>query len=625
VEAPVFTHWDFLRLTMQSRVRISPSGEAPLYVSATLVARTYANRPMQRMLLKDFTVAGVELAAETERSATGDASLDALARRLQAALQSHSHELGLDDVVSAFAGKKRLPSVDIASESPRIFSSSEPAILLQFDGPPMWLPVNGTKLSIGVNTNWDVFYDNKSTFYYLLAGDLWLATHDLYAGEWVIPKSLPKEIRQLPHTPDFAMVWQNLPYRPDPDRAVPKVFFTEQAAELLLIDGEPAREPIPGTDLDWVSNTASDLFFDRAEQRYLLALAGRWFSAQRLDGYWRLLSQLPAALASIPPDHPRGHVLVHVPGTPRAQQEALWSLVPQLARVQRSSTSVQVAFAGKPQYVPIDGSSLLWVPNATVPTLSHAGALYACHHAVWFKANSPAGPWEVADSLPEEIYRIPSRSPAFHLSFVRLVESDRDTVTFGYSGGYKNAFVHEGALVYGAGYSHPPALQYGAYTYPVYFAQPATYGAGAWYSLRHHVFLRGRPGYGPYGGFGATSRYNSVTSHYFRPHGLYGAEEPGGLELAFHPYTGLLGKVAVSYQPYEVWGKSIIPFSPTQSNAGPSRADRSPDPVYAGKPGDRAKPITIQVGQPVLSAPSGQEPVSGLQEKSKAKPPSPEP
>ncbi len=613
VQEPRYTHWDYLRMTMEAPVRVEPSGEAPIYLTATLIARTFADRPRKRLLLRDFAVAEVRVNSETQRSATGDAAPETLAKQLERLLASTSNELDLSIVVAAFAGKKRLPSIPISSDTPRIFASRGPAILLQFDGPPMWLPVDGTKLSMGVNTNWDVFYDNKSTFYYLLAGDLWLATHDIYEGEWVIPKSLPKEMKQIPRTPDFDMVWKSLPYKPDPDRSIPKVFFSEQAAELVLIDGDPVHEPVAGLALDWVRNTESDLFFHRDEQRYYVAIAGRWFTAAKPEDYWRSATSLPDVLSRIPEDHPRGHVLAHVPGTSRAEFEALWAQVPQLAKVKRSEASLQIAFAGKPQYVPIDGTSLLWVPNATLPVLAHAGTLYACHHAVWFRSSQPEGPWTVADALPEELYQIPARSAAFHLSFVRLVESDAETVTFGYSGGYKNTFAHNGAVVYGSGYAHPPALQYGAYAYPVYFAQPSTFGAGAWYSVEHHVFLRGRPGYGPYGGFGATSRYNSVTSHYFRPHGLYGSDNANLPELAFHPYTGQFGKVSITYEPYAAWGKAVLPWQAAGGGAAVGKTQPKQEAPKAAADSTKKGSISIQVGAPVLSAPGEAPTTQGLQ------------
>jgi hypothetical protein len=259
-----------------------------------------------------------------------------------------------------------------------------------------------------------------------------------------------------------------------------------------------------------------------------------------------------------------------------------------VATVRRNGPKITVEFAGRPKYVPIDGTSLLWVPNATVPIVAKGQDLYACRHAVWFHATDPKGPWQVATSLPPDIYRIPSRSPVFHLSFVRLVSSDDNTVTFGYTGGYENLFVHDGVLVYGTGFPHPPALQYGAYAYPVYFAQPATYGAGAWYDLDHHVFLRGRPGYGPFGGFGATCRFNSVASHYFRAQTLYGDDLGEQPSLAFLPYTAAYGKLRETYDPYSTWGDLIL----NRGGSQPGLATKTrPEPA-----------VTIQVGEPKVSS-----------------------
>jgi hypothetical protein len=584
---PAYQSWNYLQVEMAIPARIAPQGEAPILCTVTVSASTYADRSQQQVILRDFHSPRVAVNAETERSAVGDASPEALAARIGRLLSTQEVAVDMKLFVKAFAGKKRVPSVAVSNFTPRIFGSTKPAILVQFDGPPMWLPVGNSKLSQGVNTNWDMFYDNKDTFYYLLAGDLWLATHDLYSGEWVIPKTLPKEMRQLPSTPEFSAVRRSLPYKADPDRLLPKVFYTEEAAELVLIEGEPQLEPIEGTPVSWVKNTEADLFYHDGENRYFTVFAGRWFSARRPEEHWRAVDEVPSAFRQIPESHPKAAVRVHIPGTPEAEIEALWAQVPQLARIRKTEATIQVAFAGKPQMIPIDGTSLLYVPNATLPVIAQGGTFYACHQAVWFRANNPDGPWQVTDKLPDDIYRIPSRSPAFHLSFVRIVASDADTVTFGYTGGYENTFVAGGSVVYGTGYNHPPALQYGAYAYPVYFAQPATYGSGAWYDREKHIFLRGRKGYGPFGGFGATSRYNSVTSHYFRPLSLYGEEQSTVPQFAFQPYTGVYGRTAISsYAPYSTWASAITPWSRT-------------------KPVELKPAITIQVGTPVITAPDG--------------------
>lgn len=571
---PRLESWDYLRARISAPVQHKLGNTETLAGTIVLDAEAFANRAQDVVSLRDFRIEKLEL--------TG-ASPEEIAQRrtaIEALLRSFHAKAPLDLFVEAFYREKELPSIDAASESPRIFVSTKPAVLVQFDGPPMWLPIAGSKLSFAVNTNWDMFYDNKSTFYYLLAGDVWLATHDPLGTEWVMPKTLPKELKDLPRTPDFASVWKHLPYEADPSITPPLVFYSESAAELILIDGEPALEPV-GAGLSAIANTRSDVFFDEASKRYLFLVTGRWFETGNLSGFWREVSTLPASLAKISEADPRSHILAHVPGTEMSRREAFRAAIPHIARVRRDGPKISVEFAGRPKYVPIDGTSLLWVPNATLPVVAQGRDLYVCQYAVWFHATDPKGPWQVATSLPPDIYRIPSRSPVFHLSFVRLVSSDERSSTFGYTGGYQNLFVRDGVPVYGTGFAHPPDLQFGAYSYPIYFAQPATYGAGAWYDVERHVFLRGKPGYGPFGGFGSTCRFNSVTSHYYRAQTLYGDDRGDEPTMAFLPYTATYGKLRETVDPYAAWGEFILDRSESQ----PGLATRTRAEPMATKPG----------------------------------------
>ncbi|MCZ2156071.1 MAG: hypothetical protein LC114_19585 [Bryobacterales bacterium] len=590
--APTLESWDYLRVRLSSPAQHKSENGETTSGTIYLEANAYADRVRDVVALSDFKVLKCQFEGELAGdSAARQARIGELLRGLQVTAP-------LDLFVDAFYRGRNLPSIEVSSDVPRIFAAKKPAVLLQFDGPPMWLPVEGSKLSFAVNTNWDVFYDNKSTFYYLLAGDTWLATHDLASTEWVLPKSLPKELKNLPRTPDFANVWKHLPYKPDPDVALPVVYYSEGPAELILLDGEPVLKPVV-QGLSEVANSRSDVFFDTPGKRYLFLVAGRWFEARELGGFWREAVSLPPSLAEIPRDDPRSHVRSQIPGTEESRREAFRATVPHIAKIRRAGPKIEVEYAGRPQYTPIDGTSLMWIPNANIPIVVHAGELYACQHGLWFHANSPAGPWEVAASIPTDIYRIPPQSPVFRLSFVRLISSDEATVTIGYTAGYENVFVRDGIPIYGTGYPHPPALQYGAFAYPIYFAQPATYGVGAWYDAKQHVFLRGRPGYGPFGGFGATCRFNNVTNHYFRAQTLYGDDVGERPSLAFLPYTAAYGKLRESYDPYAAWGDSVVGRSGTASQL-----------VTRTQP---APSVTIEVGTPKVGAPEVAKPGAGFQ------------
>ena len=46
-----------------------------------------------------------------------------------------------------------------------------------------------------------------------------------------------------------------------PDNKSPKVIYSDKPAEMIVFEGEPKLEPVEGTDLEWASNTDSDVFF----------------------------------------------------------------------------------------------------------------------------------------------------------------------------------------------------------------------------------------------------------------------------------------------------------------------------------------------------------------------------
>ena len=48
---------------------------------------------------------------------------------------------------------------------------------------------------------------------------------------------------------------------------------------------------------------------------------------------------------------------------------------------------------------------------------------YMCFQAVWFVSNTATGPWEVATTIPQEVYTIPASSPAHHVTYVTVEET----------------------------------------------------------------------------------------------------------------------------------------------------------------------------------------------------------
>ena len=83
----------------------------------------------------------------------------------------------------------------------------------------------------------------------------------------------------------------------------------------------------PGSS--YATNTTSYLFLYTPTNQYYYLTAGRWFSANSLDGPWTFATpNLPADFAQIPPSSPAAAVLASVPGTEEAKDAVLLAQVP---------------------------------------------------------------------------------------------------------------------------------------------------------------------------------------------------------------------------------------------------------------------------------------------------------
>jgi len=168
-----------------------------------------------------------------------------------------------------------------------------------------------------------VFFDPGSRGWYLLNNGSWF-TADSYAGPFKPAASLPPAFHVLPSDKNFAEVLKHVPGKPVKPADAPTIFVSTKPAEIIVTAGPPALVAIPGTSLQYVANTDSDLFLDTGNGRFYYLVSGRWFSSTGLNGPWSFATpDLPADFALIPPDGPRGDVLASVPGTAEAQQAVI--------------------------------------------------------------------------------------------------------------------------------------------------------------------------------------------------------------------------------------------------------------------------------------------------------------
>src|SRR6516164_9325768 len=448
--------------------------------------------------------------------------------------------------------------IGVKADPPVIFFSQTPAVLLNLDGDPIWSPIPQTALRFAVNTNWDLFDHPPSNTMCLRIAKSWLMAQAVN-GPWRRAGTLPAGFASLPADGNWSDVKAALPGTEFPVVHMPVVFVSRRPAELILLDGAPVYVPVAGASLFWLRNTDSDVFRLGKDGPLYFLVAGRWFSAPDFTGPWTFATPtLPADFARIPLEHPRSRVLASVPGTRQALEAVLVSQIPQTAIVKRREiTPPEVSYQGPPQFEPIAQTTVSRAVNTDKDILQVGNRYYLCFQGVWFVGPAPAGPWEVADSLPSAISEIPISSPAHNVTYVTVERSNADSVEFVAGAAYSGLMVAWGCAVWGTGYYYPPYIGWVG-GYPAYFPFYPTFGYGAHYNAWAGTYSRGGAMYGPYGGAGYAARYNPATGAYSRGPVAYGPNGVRGAARAYNPRTGTSAGTIQGSNVYGSWSSTAV-------------------------------------------------------------------
>lgn len=483
-----------------------------------------------------------------------------LVTEITKAIPEEDRVIGLDRVLAAIdvsqIASKNVEGVK--ADPPTVFASEASALLVTFDGEPVWSPIEGNTLRFAVNTNWDLFQEGTDGPLYLRNESVWLKSTALN-GTWSSAGTLPDSFASLSDA-DWKDVKEAVPGKKLSEKNVPSVFVSNGPAELIVTNGAPKLEAVAGTSLLWVSNTESDLFRYTQEGPFYYLVAGRWFSSVTLNGPWVFATpDLPEDFTRIPADHPRARVLASVPGSTAAMEAVLLAQIPQTARVKISEVKAPaVVFQGAPQFEPISDTSLHMAVNTDKAIIKVGDLYYMCFQGVWFMATSPEGPWEVTKSVPGEIYTIPPSSPVHNVTYVTVEEDeDEEWVEFAAAAGYTGLMIAWGCAVWGTGYYYPPYVWYGV-RYPVYYPRPVTYGRAAWYNPWTGRFGHATGVYGPYGGMGAAAVYNPHTGTYARGGVAYGPYGATGRAQVWNPLTETYGQTRQGSNVYASWGSTYV-------------------------------------------------------------------
>lgn len=585
-------------LKVRSAISVTLRGkEEPTFGAIWAEAKTNIDRELRSVRFSEIKITRVRFPGATPDQEKLMAAI------IQDAAPKWNNDMDYDRFVAGIAVlQRRGQTLDkFKNDPPAILIEKQPALLLHYDGEPKALDIEGTKLKRIVNTPSVVLNDPVDGAWYLYGGAGWYQAKEP-KGPWTpTPKpsadvaALVSQMEKkaadsakakgevLPQEDERVLAAEAKKEDPKFDPAKPpKVIAVTGPAEIVVFEGEPSWTTLVGGDLLYADNTGSDVFMDVAAQRLYVLLSGRWYRAAGPAGPWQFVppDKLPEAFKKIPEDSGKGAVLAHVGGTPQAEEALADAMVPQIAAVKRGTVELEVKYDGPPQFEPIPGTAIDYAKNTAARILRIGEKYYACDQAVWYVSSTPWGPWEVADSLPEEFQKIPPESPAYNLKYVTVYDSTPEEVYVGYTPEYLGCYPYYGTVVWGTGYWYTPWI--GTYYYP----SPWTYGFHAVYN--------------PYAGWsfgfgvGYSWGWGSITIGWSN-YGWYGYPPPYWGPAGFYPiyrppyYPG-------GYPPHYPGRPGVSPYGGGRPSTLPARPGGGRPSTLPAQPGGRPSTLPAQPG-----------------------------
>ncbi len=205
----------------------------------------------------------------------------------------------------------------------------------------------------------------------------------------------------------------------------PFIFVSYSPAILLGVDGEPVLAQIPDTKLKFVVNTHWALFFETETSQYYLSVGQRWLTARDPHGPWSVTKKLPKDMTKLPGQQQWAGLkaVIPAPSNPSGPIPAVFY---------STSPSEIILFDGRPNYVPIPNTQLVFASNTDSPFFLYKATneYYYLTSGRWFKTANLGGQWTFASlSLPADFAQIPLSSPASAvLASVPGTEEAKDAV-----------------------------------------------------------------------------------------------------------------------------------------------------------------------------------------------------
>ncbi len=344
---------------------------------------------------------------------------------------------------------------DLGDLQPSVRVERRRAVLLQVHGSPRVRPLGRGGWGRVVNTPWILLQSPEGNLVARIGPSMWVSAPDV-GRDFVPCDAPPVDVSAALGSAPRAGAGDLPAASAAPAGPPPALVAATDPAVLVSVDGDPALAPVaPG--VEWATNAHPTLLRTAGPETWWVLACGRWFRAASLDGPWgrAAAADLPGGFALLPGGRLFDAVKASVPGTPEAVQAVAAAGEARSVRVVRSAATCTAAWFGAPAWLDIPGTGMRGSANASEPVVECRGAYYCCEDAVWFRADSPSGPWSACDDLPDEFASIPAASPFFPLSAVTVVAADAGSITFAYTPAYLGTCVEDGAVVFGTGWEVP--------------------------------------------------------------------------------------------------------------------------------------------------------------------------
>ncbi len=207
------------------------------------------------------------------------------------------------------------PGTNAVSTTPTVYLSTVPAELIQTEGAPNLVPIEGTDLMQVQNSDNALFLCDSDQHYYVLLSGRWFKSSTV-VGPWeFVPyKQLPGDFAKIPPTHPKANVLVSVPGTPQAKEAViansiPQTATVQRREAKLDVtyDGTPVFKPITGTPLQYAVNTQAPVIEVTAHSYYSVE-NGVWFDAASPNGPWEVATNVPSVIYSIPVSSPLHYV-----------------------------------------------------------------------------------------------------------------------------------------------------------------------------------------------------------------------------------------------------------------------------------------------------------------------------